>query len=208
MRTNHLFKILAVLVLCPALAARGATPVLDQSQINFSSSAYANESYTTAQTFTPGIGGTFAQLDLFLGRADAGDASPLVISIADTSGGVPNHILGSTTFNGFGSYWNWYSINLSSLNITLNAGSLYAIELSCPGSFSGVDLGGDVYGPDYPRGMTLVEDPTGDGGWQVFPRAPELTFQTWMVVPEPSAMVLITAGFLCLALMRCVGKRI
>ena len=104
--------------------------------------------------------------------------------------GSPADVLGTVTLSNVSNdSWNWYAIDLSSQNIFLNANSLYAIILSCPGSFYGIAAGGTV-NDSYPGGMALVQSGAGTS-WYAYTRAVDLTFETWMIPGEavPEAYV-------------------
>ena len=164
--------------------------ILDQSQGDFSSGEFVHGTVSVAQTFTPSVSGSLAQLNLFMSNHDTAEGLPLVVSIYNTQGGVPNSSLGTIDLNNIGSYYNWYALDFSSLDISLNANTLYAFVLSCPGSFFGIYPGGSVNPYSYTRGMALIQGDVG-ASWQPDTRAPQLTFATYMTVPEPCSTVLI-----------------
>jgi hypothetical protein len=184
-------------------ASLKAQAFLDQANGDFSSSAYAQGAISMAQTFTPSVNGYLTELDLFLSKNNYAENFPLIISIYNTQGGVPNNSLGTLSLNSIGQNWSWYDIDFSSLHISLAANQLYAFVLSCPGSFNGISPGGSVNPNAYTRGMSLVQNAPGDA-WEAYSRAPDLTFQTWMVVPEPSVCAL---GMLGLATSICLWRR-
>jgi hypothetical protein len=195
MRTKRLLKMLVVMGMLASFHAGAQLYILDQSQTDFGSTAFIQGTTSMAQTFTPSIAGDFAQLDLYLARDAYFETEPLLITITDTANGLPNNALGSATLSNISSdSRDWYSIDFSSQNILLSANTLYAFELSCPGSFYGITDGGSV-NDSYPGGMSLVQDGTG-ASWQPYSRAPDLMFQTWMIpVPEPFIGTLIVLGF-------------
>jgi hypothetical protein len=176
-----------------------AQPFLDQANTDGSSSAFVQDGgISMAQTFTPSVSGYVAELDLMVANGDG--SNPLIVSIYDTQSGVPNNSLGTLNLYGAGAYWDWYYMDFSSLHISLAANQLYAFVLSTHGNF---DARGSVLGTSYPRGMSLVQNGTG-AAWEAYSRAPDLTFQTWMVVPEPSVCALAMLG---LATSICLWRR-
>jgi hypothetical protein len=192
-----------IVLMAVATNSPGAQPFLDQANGDFSSSAYVQSNISMAQTFTPSVSGYLSELDLFLSNHNTAENKPLIISIYDTLNGVPGSSFGTLSLNGVGSNWDWHYIDFSSLHISLVANQLYAFVLSCPGTFYGISPGGSVLGTSYPRGMSLVQNDIGTA-WETYSRAPDLTFQTWMVVPEPSACAL---GMLGLATSICLWRR-
>jgi hypothetical protein len=169
----------------------GAPIIIDQSQTDFSSGEFVYGTVSVAQTFTPSVTGSLAQLDLFLSDNNPSDAKTLVVSIYDTLGGVPKNPLGTMDLNNISGDYFWYSLNFATLNISLNANTLYAFVLSSPDSFeSSIYPGGSVNSNSYTRGMALIQGDLGQP-WQPDTRAPQLMFQTYMNVPEPRAAVML-----------------
>ena len=172
------------------------SPILDQSQTDFSSGEFVHGTVSVAQTFTPSVTGSLAELDLFMSNDDTAEGKPLIVSIYDTLNGAPNDSLGTVDLNNIAGNYAWYALDFSSLDISLNANSLYSFVLSCPGSFYGIYPGGSVNANSYTRGMALIQGDAGSS-WQPDTRAPQLMFQTYMTVPEPrSSVLLLLAGAL------------
>ena len=153
-------------------------PILDQSQTAFSSGEFVQGDISVAQTFTPSISGNLSLLDLFMSNNDTAEGKPLIVSIYNTQGGIPNNLLGTVDLNNIGQDYAWYSLDFSSEGIFLNANTQYAFELSCPGTFYGIYPGGSV-NDSYSGGMALIQNGIG-AAWQPDNRAKDLVFQTYI----------------------------
>ena len=168
--------------------------ILDQSQTSWSGSPRAQGNTSLAETFTAGVSGTLAHLDLWLARANAGETNAFLISITDTQGGVPGNQLGFASLTSVhGDYYEWYSIDFLGQSVHLSANHQYALVLSCPGSFNGVLVGASV-DDTYTRGEGMER--TGVGAWEPITLIHDLEFQTFMVVPEPGPGILALLGTL------------
>lgn len=170
-----------------------AIPILDQSQLDFSSGEFVQGNISVAQTFTPSITGDLASLDLYIANHDTAEGKPLIVSICDTVSGLPGNQLGTVDLNNIGQNYTWYSLDFSSLDISLNANTQYAFVLSCPGTFYGVYPAGSVNPNSYTGGMALIQNGIG-ASWQPDGRAPQLVFETYMTIPEPCSIGLLLLG--------------
>jgi hypothetical protein len=182
------------------------TLVLDQSNTANSSGEYlggGTGNTALAQTFTPGISGKFAQVDLLLDN-NGSPSDPLIVSVYDTKNGLPNNLLGTENlYDISGQYFAWYSVDFSSLNINLTANTLYAFVFTHP-------IGGYIYvrgtvGNSYANGMALVQT-TSNPSWQPDTRSVDSCFRTYMIVPEPAAVSIIVSGLACLVWLRKYQK--
>jgi hypothetical protein len=200
MKTQTLIKAVIAMTVLGSIRAGAQIYTLDQSQMANPFTGKIAGNLSLAQTFTPSVSGTFAHLDLYLLRNAWFETQPLVITITDTSLVVPNNVLGSTTLSTISSdNRTWYSIDFTGQNIQMNAHSLYAFILSCPGSSYGISDGGTFEG--YSGGMCLQNS---TGGWQPNQPTTDLTFQTWMVpVPEPAAGLVLVLGIA----LGCISRK-
>ena len=168
---------------------------------------------TLAQTFTVGIGGLLAQVDLQARLGLSGASDDLVLTILGTSGGIPDlgNVLGSVSispgsvppFSPFNSVF--VNVDVSGLGISVTNGDVLALELSYP-----TGTGNYVW---------LEGNDTYTGGDQYFRSAPgtswsnqfsDAGFQTWVevgTVPEPSSLALLGMGVSGLCGYRLRRKR-
>jgi hypothetical protein len=188
----------------------GPILVLDQSDTVNSSGEYLGGGTgikAIAQTFTPAISGQLAVLNLLLNNNGSGN-DPLVASIYDTQNGLPNNLLGTEDlYNISGQYFAWYSMDFTNLAINLNANTLYAFVFThLTGGY--IYMRGTVL-DSYPRGMELVQT-SSNPSWQPDTRSPDMCFETYMIVPEPTVVTLIVSGLSCFVLLgvsRCPSAR-
>ncbi len=181
-----------------------AALILDQSADAFAAGAgggpVVSNFQSTAQTFTVGITGLLAQIDLQAQQLGGGSipSDDLILSILGTTGGVPdlNQTLGSVAIapgdvppddvNNV----QIFSVDVSGLGIFVSVGDLLAIELSYPTGQEGyfwyaaeVDF--------YNGGGAFIRNPPDT---QFGAESDDQGFQTWVetsmnVVPEPSAFI-------------------
>ena len=182
-----------------------AVPILDQSQLSFSSGEFVQGNISVAQTFTPSVGGELASLDLFMSNHDTGEGKPLIVSIYNTQNGTPDSLLGTMDLNNIGGNYAWYSIDFSSLDMYLSANSLYAFVLSAPGTYLGIYPGGSV-NDSYSGGMALIQNGVG-ATWQPDNRAKDLVFQTYMTVPDSTGPGILALSALSLIAFNRFQKR-
>ncbi len=195
-------KVLSTLALIFAITSpASAALVLDQSADAFAAGSadglVVSDGQAPSQTFTVGIAGLLAQVDLQVQQGSSPPSDDLILSILGTTGGVPdlNQALGSVSiapgdvppqdFNNV----SFVSVDVSSLGIFVSVGDSLALELTYP-TGSGFYFwyeAGDIYagGENYTR-----NPPSTQFSFEGF----EHGFQTWVetpmdVVPEPSSLL-------------------
>ena len=156
----------------------------------------------SAQTFTMGVDGRLAQVDVFV--ASSGYVStPLTLTVVTTTSGLPNmtpdSVLGtqSVSFSSVPYYYGGFvSFTLPQTpSLQLHKGDLLGIVLSDNTlDFGGFYLWDGDSLATYQGGAAYVE--TAGGRWT--PTAGVLGFKTWVDVPEPSSsLVPAVIGSLC-----------
>lgn len=168
-------------------------PILDQSNTSYSSGEFlggGTGNTAILQTFTPGISGQLAELNLLLDANGGSQNNPLIVSVYNTQNGLPQNRLGSENlYNISGDYFAWYMMDFSSQNIQLNANTLYALVFTHPvGSY--VYVRGTVN--DSYLGGTEFLQTSSDPSWQPDTRSRDISFQTFMTVPDaPSVSTVV-----------------
>lgn len=176
-------------------------PILDQSNTANSSGEFlggATGNTAILQTFTPGITGQLATLNLLLDANEGSGNNPLIVSIYGTQNGLPQTLLGSEDlYNISGEYFGWYSMDFSSLDIQLNADTLYAMVFTHPtGNY--VYVRGTVNNSYY-GGAEFLET-SSNPTWQPDTRSEDINFETFMNVPDaPSVVTLILSAVFLIA---------
>lgn len=194
-----------------------AALVLDQSADAFAAGSdgglNVHNFQSASQTFTVGIAGLLAQVDLQVQKAFSDPSDDLILSILGTTSGVPdlNQTLGSVAiapgdvppgdFNNV----SFISVDVSSLGIFVSVGDLLALELTYP-------MGtGDYFWYEqndfYAGGESFVRSPPET---QFRFQGQDYGFRTWVetsmnVVPEPSALAIW--GLMGLTLGGCAWLR-
>ncbi|PWT87060.1 MAG: hypothetical protein C5B58_00390 [Acidobacteria bacterium] len=153
---------------------------LDQYQTNAGAAPRIGGDTSLAQTFTAGVSGELTSVSLRLSRNNVGETNALLVSITDTQNGLPGAQLGLASLARISSdYRDWYSIGFQLQSVHLCANHQYALVLSCPGSFLGIDIGGSVY-DFYTWGQAMQKD--GMGAWYAMGWVYDLQFKTYMQV--------------------------
>jgi hypothetical protein len=157
------------------------------------------------QTFTVGMPGTLAEVDVYIARENQA-ASPLMFGLLGTTGGVPDD--GQQTLSltpipaaSISESLGWLSIDISSYGVTVAKGEVLAIELvgttanndyQWYGDWQATYSGGNAY-DKYPVWASLGSDY-------------QLGFRTYVEpVPEPSSTLFLAAGLGGLAVFK--GRR-
>jgi hypothetical protein len=193
-----------------AASSANATPVLDQSQLSYDigvpfifSPTFPD--YPLGQSFTAGLSGVLADINVFANGDITGGGNTLTLDIY-AGNGVGGTLLGSETqaatitYNA-GLNLNVLSVNVSGLGIDVKSGSQY--------TFAFTNLGGSG---DLATQGILGSDSNPYAGGQIYtgpgygsPAQWDLAFQTEVsAIPEPKTSVLMLAG---LALWGCIGSR-
>lgn len=194
-----------VLLFC---SAAWAAPTLDQSQYASNGGTAISKARSFGQTFTAGLSGQLMSVDMMFSSMGSGPYYPATVQIQTASGGLPTGtVLGSLNFpTGFNYGLN--AIDLSSFDISVTAGSQYAIVLSndeVPVFFPSDGIEVKWWAPGWDTdpyaGGALVEN--NGSGWQVlhgiFGDA-DAYFATWVetaaipVVPAPGVLLLVAVG--------------
>jgi len=180
---------LAVLLVSGLAAGSArAAEVLDQSQPNFNASTDISsgfgESWSWAQTFTPGRSGTLDQVDLGLGVDACGAGCPsgvlnVAIFATDASGFPTGAALGTGTASpsalGVGA---GCCVTVALTPVSVSAGTKYAIVLADTNCCGAGFILAELAGGGYPGGEELANFGSGwlQSGW-------DIAFQTYINVP-------------------------
>ena len=209
---KKLFSLAALLVFVLPVSA-GAVPILDQENsgtptlsqgIGNVPGSFGNP--VTAQTFTVGIAGTLAAVDVFITNQSSGSVTgtDLVAEIFAIAANVPSGAaLASTTINeaaiptGFG----FFNIDFSSFGLNVNIGQQLAIVLresnNNPNTiYSWAGTANDSYA----GGMR-----TFDIGGGFVNTTTDFFFRTFVdtvAVPEPGTLALFSIGLAAMGLTR------
>ena len=152
---------------------------------------------TALQTFTVGVGGTLARLDLQVQQGDAPSVptDSLVVTLLRTSNGIPdlNQELGSVSLPAAGipPYDNFASgefvqFDISKLNLAVSPGDVLSFAVSYPsaaGSYFVYDSETDIYS----GGTSFTYGPLDGFFGETSPR--DLGFRTLVAIPEPTSLV-------------------
>ncbi|NQU26489.1 MAG: PEP-CTERM sorting domain-containing protein [Candidatus Nealsonbacteria bacterium] len=193
--TMSLFWLSAVLVHAEQIEVLDQEFVEDQSAHPGHRSIYGiPETHEVAQTFTVGIEGILSRVELLLHPRSA----TAVVSLRDTSGSLPGGLLASVTRTvSTGSETDvWESFDFGSSEVHVKAGDVLAVCLT-------VESGHNVEWC-----ASLWDNPASlyDGGrwfnrgdltgWEWQSRYPrnDMEFRTFVLIPEPSTLILLTMG--------------
>lgn len=211
------FAIVRVAALVVCMAASGeqvaADPVrLDQQSIpNFSRSLTLFNNDLNAQTFTVGVNGVLAAVDVYLWMQIGAetDVNPITLQVFNVSDGFPTTSLGMTTIAPSsvpldpGAFVN---VDVSHFGVRVSSGDQLAIALQSvfprPNeagyAWAGTESAG---GAVYPRGGVSIRK-NGEPNWTPLPFGIEMDFgfRTYVAsepaaVPEPGTLTLLGVGF-------------
>jgi hypothetical protein len=204
-----------------------ATPVVDQSFIPPGTAAFTvpiSNQFASfidgAQTFTVGLNGTLASVELFIGFDTTQNGA--IVDIRPTVGGVPveNDALALASVflpsSGIPQFPEFASIDFSAFNVALHTGDVLALVIR--GAVRGVDDGGfswtgdegDPYlpGSGFVRTNAQLWTPTcGFGDCSVSANRADLGFKILVepqaaAVPEPATLSLVAGGLILLTAWR------
>ncbi len=201
-------KVVAIAVLallaCPSV---WAAPTLDQHQeTTFGAAIGPYDGVMIGQTFTAGLSGTLALVELgFDTAASSNPTYPSTVEIRTTALGLPTDIVLGSIFMPAGFTPGWNTFDFTSQDIPMAAGTMYSIvvwnnellgETGSPTNY--ISFLTDPAG--YPNGQLVVRY---EGAWSVF-EVPgimpggDLVFRTYVeaanVVPVPGALLLTVIG--------------
>lgn len=185
------------LLLC---SAAWAAPVLDQSQIIWNSSVPLGDGNILGQTFTAGLSGKLTGVELGMNTISAAvpiSGYPFTVEVRTTASHLPTDTILASVLMPDGCSSGWNSIDFSSQNVHLVAGTKYAIVVwdddvpSAEGYSNRLRCNTD--GNSYPGGQRVLSTPF---GW--YPTASDIQFRTYVdtayAIPAPSALALAGIG--------------
>ena len=218
--TNARARVARPLALLAGLGLAGAPLaaadlVLDQAYEGFTNGAANVGPPDRAQTFTVGIAGLLAEIDLNLRRRDGDVTSDLLFDIRPTVSGVPveeeSAALATITLpaQSVPLIPTWITFDVSPFDIEVEVDDVLAIVLRDP---EGDGVGGGTYRwrvlglPDgeenlfYPAGRLFCRlgNLCAPVTWLAQPEL-DANFRTWVALPEPGDLARSAAGLLTLA---------
>jgi hypothetical protein len=186
-----------------------AAPVLDQYFEAGSSSnltSYVGGAVDKAQTFTVGLSGILSQIDLDIQRITT--SNDLIFDIRATSNGLPiendSTTLASLTvpFNSIQTTRDFFSLDISSYNISVASGDMLAIVLDSGNDHDYAWFGYSSTSDPYSGGESYFRNPS--AGFNTWTSSSyytvathDLGFRTFVnttVVPEPVSFILFITG--------------
>jgi hypothetical protein len=209
-----------------------ATPVVDQSFIPPGTAAFTvpiSNQFASfidgAQTFTVGLDGTLASVELFIGFDTTQNGA--IVDVRPTVGGVPveNDALALASVflpsSAIPQFPEFASIDFSAFNVALHTGDVLALVIR--GAIRGVDDGefswqgdeGDPYlaGAGFARTNAQLWTPScGFGDCSISANRADLGFKILVepqpaAVPEPTTLSVLGAGIIGLLALRSGRKR-
>jgi len=198
-----LLAALATLALTPASRA---TPIVDQSHEASVVNSPSLAGLHLAQTFTVGLAGTLAAVDVDL-LVSRGYPQTVTARVVRTAAGVPTFdVLGtivvSLTATASGIERMSPRLDFAAFDIAVAPGDQLAIYLSVPSNQTFINwLGSQGAGADYAGGMAWAYDSFVSETWDSFP-ATDLAFRTLVAVPEPGTAAIVLCGLAALAARR------
>ena len=159
------------------------------------------------QTFTAGLSGQLLSVEFGFTTMTTGPFYPTTVQIQTVSGGLPTGTVLGSVYRPTGFGYGMYPIDLSSLGISVTAGSEYAILLSndespllMPSDAFEVRWWAPGFDPDpYPNGQLLTNE---GSGWQVLNGmfgAADARFATWVDPAAAPAAVPVPGAHYCSA---------
>ena len=149
------------------------------------------------QTFTPDMSGQLGEADFYVNNFyPTYQTFSATVSIVETTGGVPNGTVLWTKNNCILTY-GWSTVDTSLASPTLVQGTIYGImvtttdaSFASPSSYWSIEKNTNLYA----NGQFFVNH---GAGWDstYFPSA-DAAFRTYMIVPEPSTIVMLSIGFI------------
>lgn len=196
------------LALSPGLMATTVTAEWVPGGFNSSSAVagFSNGAFVPGQTFTALVTGLLESIGVGISSSSANN---VLVSLWDTSGGLPNMVIAMGTIvspqNGFGDgQLHFADMTANQVPPTLVAGTIYAITLGAVNSSPNITWAG-TFQPNVYTSHNFVTSNNGGGSWSadglssaVF----RVNVSPTTVVPEPSTWVLLATAGLTLMLRR------
>jgi hypothetical protein len=190
--SNCFFVSFATMMLTVATQTATATPVVDQAQLLANTGIPWPDDVPNGQSFTAGLSGQLTEVDFYSNGPNTGGTATLKLYSGDGLGGS---VLGSIN-DTFGSTPpdSPISFDVSSLNISVSAGSIYTFDIA---AFTGQQqVLADTSNPY--AGGRQYDNPSYYGNNPSW----DLTFRTFVNVPEPSSCLFLALGVIGLAARR------
>lgn len=208
------FTVLAVALFCVGWVGQvRAQTVLDQSNVvpTFSADLAVVTSFSYAQTFTVGVEGVLAQVGVQVYKT-SGAVGDLVFDVRTAPNGVPNPADQQSLFRTViplaviptiddpFTLVPLTSVDVSLAQIAVTPGDVLAVSLSRTGPAAPPWVLWRFGPPVYQGGGSFTRSGAPEQ-WRPLPQY-DAGFQTLVIVPEPSSLVLCVAGVLGLWLLR------